>query len=233
VPLAGEKAPALALTDVTYSYSECPALQEVGLRVESGECVALMGPSGCGKSTLLMVASGILAPDRGSVTVRGKSLSQLSRDGRATVRRLAIGLVFQFGELVSELSLRDNVALAAELAGSRRGVAVDQAQEVLASVGLGELGARFPGEVSGGQAQRVAVARALVHRPGLVLADEPTGALDSANASAVLDLLVALAGDIGAGVLIATHDPAVAARCSRVAQMSDGRIVVADATVAR
>jgi putative ABC transport system ATP-binding protein len=219
--------------DVTYSYSEYPALQEVRLRVESGECVALMGPSGCGKSTLLMVASGILAPDRGSVTVRGENLSRLSRDGRATVRRSAIGLVFQFGELVSELSLRDNVALAAELAGRRRGVAVAQAQEVLASVGLGEFGARFPGEVSGGQAQRVAVARALVHRPGLVLADEPTGALDSANAGAVLDLLVALAGDIGAGVLIATHDPVVAARCSRVVQMSDGRIVVVDATVAR
>jgi putative ABC transport system ATP-binding protein len=220
--------PALAVSDVTYSYGHSPALHAVRLRVEPGECVALMGPSGCGKSTLLLVAAGILAPDRGTVTVRGEAMSGLSGEGRAAVRRSGIGLVFQFGELVSELSLRDNVALAAELAGTRRRQAVAQAQGLLAAVGLEQLADRLPGEVSGGQAQRAAVARALVHGPGLVLADEPTGALDSANARAVLDLLVRLAGEFGAGVLIATHDQTVAERCTRVVRMADGRTLAPD-----
>lgn len=223
--MSGPVVPALAVTDVVYAYGENPALHGVGLRVGPGECVALMGPSGCGKSTLLLIAAGILAPDGGAVAVRGEELSALSADDRAAVRRRGIGLVFQFGELVAELSLRDNVALAAELAGIRRRQAVAQAQALLDAVGLGRLGDRLPGQVSGGQAQRAAVARALVHQPGLVLADEPTGALDSANAEAILGLLVDLAGELGAGVLIATHDPAVAERCTRVVRMRDGQMV--------
>lgn len=221
----------MTLTDLVYSYGENPVLHGVHLQVEPGECVALMGPSGCGKSTLLLLAAGILAPDGGDIAVRGEELSGLSADGRAAVRRRGVGLVFQFGELVAELSLRDNVALAAELAGIRRRTAVAQAQDLLDAVGLGRLGDRLPGQVSGGQAQRAAVARALVHRPGLVLADEPTGALDSANAEAILGLLVDLAGELGAGVLIATHDPTVAQQCTRVVRMRDGRMLATDATV--
>ncbi|KHL19353.1 UNVERIFIED_CONTAM: hypothetical protein LK11_02710 [Mumia flava] len=214
----------MAVTDVHHQYTSEPVLRGIDLAVAPGERVALMGPSGCGKSTLLLVAAGILVPTAGSVSVCGELISGLGSDERAAVRRRRVGFVFQFGELVAELSLRDNVALAAELAGAPRREALRDADGILDRVGLLALGRRKPGEVSGGQAQRSAVARALVHRPSLVLADEPTGALDRENAAAVLDLMVELVAERDAALLVATHDDATADRCDRVVGIIDGAV---------
>jgi putative ABC transport system ATP-binding protein len=188
-----------------------------------------MGPSGCGKSTLLLVAAGILVPGSGSVVVAGQEMPGDSVDGRAALRRHQIGMVFQFGDLISELSLRENVALAAELSGARRRAALRAADALLDRVGLGALAGRSPSRVSGGQAQRAAVARAVVHHPAVILADEPTGALDTENAEQVMTLLLDVARELGAGVLIATHDDRVAGRCGRVVRLQDGSEVRAGA----
>ncbi|PJJ58028.1 putative ABC transport system ATP-binding protein [Mumia flava] len=223
-PAAPAGSTCLAVTDVHHQYTSEPVLRGIDLAVAPGERVALMGPSGCGKSTLLLVAAGILVPTAGSVSVCGELISGLGSDERAAVRRRRVGFVFQFGELVAELSLRDNVALAAELAGAPRREALRDADGILDRVGLLALGRRKPGEVSGGQAQRSAVARALVHRPSLVLADEPTGALDRENAAAVLDLMVELVAERDAALLVATHDDATADRCDRVVGIIDGAV---------
>lgn len=214
----------LAVAGLSYQYAAEPVLGGVDLHVGSGEAVAVMGPSGCGKSTLLLLAAGILAPADGSVTVAGEPLGTSPAE-RAAARRTRLGLVFQFGELIAELTLLDNVALAAELAGIRRGVALTEARDLLDRVGLADLSGRKPAEVSGGQAQRCAIARALVHRPAVVLADEPTGALDQANAAVVLDLMLEVTRERGAAILLATHDPTVAAACDRVVRMRDGAVI--------
>lgn len=216
--------PHVGLTGVKFAYGLTPVLHGIDLEVSRGECVALMGASGSGKSTILLLAAGILVPNAGSVVVGGRDLGKLPPESRATFRRTQVGLVFQFGELIAELSLRDNVALAAELAGQRRRMALSAADGLLARVGLEGFGDRLPGQVSGGQAQRAAVARALVHNPDIVIADEPTGALDSSTAASVLSLLLELATERGALVLVATHDPVVAARCHRVVTIRDGLV---------
>lgn len=212
----------LELDDVTYSYSSTLVVSRVGLSVSRGECVALTGPSGCGKSTVLLLAAGILAAAEGKVISNGVDLTSAPREVRASCRRRQVGMVFQFGELISELTLVDNVALSCELAGMSRRSAVSRAREVLESVGLAGLERRKPGEVSGGQAQRAAVARAVAHSPALILADEPTGALDQPNGRAVLDVLLEAARAHDAGLLLVTHDDAVARACDAVLRMDDG-----------
>ncbi|MDR2567324.1 MAG: ABC transporter ATP-binding protein [Bifidobacteriaceae bacterium] len=216
----------LRIEDAWYSYGDDAdhALSGVSLRLAQGDRVALIGPSGCGKTTLLYLAAGLLKPSRGTVASCGLPVSELSPDERSRHRRQNVGFVFQFGELIAELSLRDNVALGGELAGLKRGVALTRADDLLEQVGLSGLAHRKPGAVSGGQAQRCALARAFCHRPALILADEPTGSLDQANARAATRLIGELADQRGATVLLVTHDRAVAESCHQVIGMIDGRI---------
>lgn len=222
----GELGAALQLRAVSKRYHQgatsVVALDGVDLVVRPGELVGLVGRSGSGKSTLLHVAGGLDRPDAGEVTVGGVALGACSRSQLARLRRRRIGFVFQFFQLVAGLTVRENVALPLALDGRRdHDGAVDA---LLHAVGLGEVAHRLPGELSGGQMQRVAVARALVGGPALVLADEPTGNLDSASADAVLSLLVDQARHRGAALVLATHDAAAVARMDRVVTMRDGRL---------
>ncbi|GAA3592457.1 ABC transporter ATP-binding protein [Agrococcus terreus] len=192
---------------------------------EGPEAVAIMGPSGSGKSTLLHVLAGIVAPVDGRVAWRGRDLATMRDGERTRLRRSDFGFVFQSGQLLPELPAVENVALPLLLAGQSRGRAEAQAAELLVRLGLGGMESRRPGELSGGQAQRVAIARALVGSPGIVFADEPTGALDSATGTAVMSLLIGATLGHGASLVVVTHDPEVAAACSRIVRLQDGRIV--------
>jgi putative ABC transport system ATP-binding protein len=207
-----------------------PVLRGAVLEVAAGEVVAVRGRSGSGKSTLLLCLAGILVPQAGRVAVAGHDLTDLDDEGRSAVRRTSLGFVFQFGELVAELDLLGNVALPLELLGVRRSRARRHAAELLDELGIGDLAARRPSAVSGGQAQRAAVARALVHQPAVVLADEPTGSLDEENAATVLDALVGLAVRRSTALVLVTHDDRVADRASRSVTLVDG--AVADARYA-
>ena len=218
-------APGLVVSGLSHSYGVDPVIREVDLSLDAGSAVALMGPSGCGKTTLLLAAAGILVPTVGEINVGGADVPRGSADARAAFRRARIGLVFQFGELISELTLTENVALAAELAGVGRRQASREARDLLARVGLDEVHGHKPGSVSGGQAQRAAIARAIVHRPELVLADEPTGALDSESGDLVMGLLLELVREERVTLLVATHDDRVAHHCDRLVAMADGRLV--------
>ncbi|MEW2162464.1 ABC transporter ATP-binding protein [Streptomyces sp. NPDC007084] len=192
--------------------------------VGRGEVVAVTGQSGSGKSSLLYCLAGVLPVARGEVRFEGRALGELSDDEVSTLRRERFGFVFQYGELLPELTVEENTALPLRLAGRRKGPALAAAGEVLERLGLGGLRERRPSQVSGGQSQRVAVARALVHRPAVVFADEPTGSLDSANASAVLAEFLGLARSQGTAVVLVTHDPAVAAQADRRYSMADGAL---------
>jgi putative ABC transport system ATP-binding protein len=220
--------PLLELRGVHRSYGEgeahVVALAGVSLAVTAGELVAVMGPSGSGKSTLLHVAGGLDVPDAGTVHVDGLGLGVLDRTQLAAVRRRAVGYVFQELNLVSTLTLAENVALPLELDGLARGAARDQALAALDDVGVRAAADRFPDEVSGGQRQRVAIARALVGARRVPLADEPTGALDSVTAQEVMAVLRARV-DTGAAGLLVTHDPRMAAWADRVVFLHDGRLV--------
>ncbi len=200
------------------------ALDGVDLDVAEGELVAVMGPSGSGKSTLLQLAGGLDVPTAGTVEVRGRDLSGLSRSGRARIRRHAVGYVFQDFNLIASLTALENVALPRELDGVRTRRARSEARAALADVGLAELEHRFPGELSGGQQQRVAIARALVGPRSLVLADEPTGALDQATGTEIATVLRARC-DAGAAGLLVTHDARIASWADRVVLLEDGRVV--------
>jgi putative ABC transport system ATP-binding protein len=215
-----------------YAPEAPPALDGVDLVVARGEMVALMGPSGCGKSTLLHLAGLIDAPDAGSVFVEGSRTEALGDDARTLLRRERIGFVSQFFNLLPTLTAAENVALPLVL-GGRRGADVQQAvAATLEAVGLGALGDRYPHQLSGGQMQRVAIGRAIVHRPALLLADEPTGSLDSATGEAVLAIFRELNAREGQTIVLATHAPEAAAGCSRLVRLRDGR-VVSDEQVAR
>jgi putative ABC transport system ATP-binding protein len=193
--------------------------------------LAILGPSGSGKSTLLLCLAGILLPDSGEVRYRGRSLATVSDAVRTRLRRDEFGFVFQFGQLVPELTALDNVSLPLRLAGSRRREAVVKANQVLASLGVDDVGDKRAGEMSGGQAQRVAVARALVTGPRVIFADEPTGSLDSTNGELVMELLVSAARQQGTSVVLVTHEPQVAAYADREIVVRDGRIAHAAALV--
>jgi len=199
-------------------------LHDVNLAVGAGEFVALMGPSGCGKTTLLNLVGGMDRPSSGRVLVDGQDLAQLS-DGDLTVyRRDRVGSVFQFFNLLPTLSVLENVALPLLLAGQSGPEVMDRASDLLRDVGLGERGSDYPCQFSGGQMQRVAIARALVHQPQLILADEPTGNLDSTNGEKVLQLLSGLSRSNGVTVLLATHSRDAAASAQRVVEIRDGEI---------
>ncbi len=203
--------------------AETPALRGVDLDVDRGEWVAIMGPSGSGKSTLLQLLGGLDSADAGSIVVCGHDLSALSESRRARLRRRRVGYVFQFFNLLPELTVVENVALPVLLAGSSRRQARLRATGLLDALDVGDAGDRSPSQLSGGQQQRVALARALANRPGVLLADEPTGNLDSETARQVLGLL---RGEHRGGqtIVMVTHDPHVAAAASRVVVLQDGRI---------
>jgi putative ABC transport system ATP-binding protein len=206
------------------SYGDTPALDGCSLTVEAGERVAMMGPSGSGKSTLLHCLAGVLRPDAGTVVFDGVDVSSLSESRRSRLRLERMGVVFQFGDLVPELSLAENVMLPAQLLGMPSAEARSRALSLLDELGVAEVADRRAGTVSGGQAQRAAVARAIVHEPPVIFADEPTGSLDTVNAELVLDALVELAGRAGAALLVVTHDHQVAAHLDRLVTMRDGRV---------
>ena len=199
------------------------ALRGVDLVVEHGELVALMGPSGCGKSTLLHVLAGLERADEGSIELAGVRLEGLGAAALARLRRRHVGMVFQFFHLIEHLTALENVALAALIGGARQQAALERARELLDRLGMLERAVELPARLSGGQRQRVAIARALANRPTLLLADEPTGALDSVGAAEVLDLFRQL-NNRGQTILMVTHSAEVATAASRVVRMRDGRI---------
>jgi putative ABC transport system ATP-binding protein len=212
----------LSATGVDLSYGRQLAVRDAHLSVARGEIAAITGQSGSGKSSLLYCLAGVLPVARGQVRFDGRALGDLSDDEISTLRRERFGFVFQYGELLPELTIEENTALPLRLAGQRKRPALAAASEVLGRLGLAELRERRPSQVSGGQSQRVAVARALVHRPAVVFADEPTGSLDSANASAVLKEFLGLARSQGTAVVLVTHDSAVAAQADSHYTMADG-----------
>ena len=217
-------APILTADSLHLRFGETTALDSASLQVHAGEVVALMGPSGSGKSTLLHCLAGILTPDSGDVTYDGRLLSQMSDVERSTLRREEFGFVFQFGQLVPELTCLENVALPLRLAGASRRDAERAAGEWLQRLEVADVAGKRPGQASGGHGQRVAVARALVASPRGVFADEPTGALDSLNGERVMQLLIAAARDTGAAVVLVTHEARVAAYSDREAVVRDGRV---------
>ena len=209
--------------DVVLSFGETPALRGADLAVAEGELLAIMGPSGSGKSTLLHCLAGILLPDRGEIHFDGRRVDRLGETERSRLRRDRFGFVFQFGQLVPELTAQENVALPLLLNGVRRAAAVTEARTWFGRLGLDGLEERRSGELSGGQAQRVALARGLVARPRVLFADEPTGALDSLTGEHVMDLLVSAAREQGTTVLLVTHEPRVAAYADREVVVRDGK----------
>ena len=222
-PLPAPAEPLVELRAVTHSYARTPALREVSLRVDAGEVVALTGPSGSGKSTVLHVAAGLLRPQAGRARLLGHDLGELDDAGAARLRRRDVGIVLQYGQLVPDLPLLDNVALPLLLDGAGLEAGRSAAREALHRVGLEGQEAATTAEVSGGQAQRAAVARALVTAPRLLVADEPVASLDPAGAREVLDLLLGVART-GGGVLLVTHDNLTAARADREVRLRAGAV---------
>jgi putative ABC transport system ATP-binding protein len=200
------------------------ALRGVDLTMAPGEFVAVMGPSGCGKSTLLNLVAGLDTPSEGEIVLAGESLNGKDENDLARMRRKHIGIVFQFFNLLEGMSVMENVALPAVVAGTPRKQAETRARDLLDLLGLGDKAAKAPGVLSGGQRQRLAIARALANQPTLVLADEPTGALDSDGGAEVMELFRRLHQD-GQSILLVTHDDEVAAAADRVVQMRDGKVM--------
>ncbi|MFF1542551.1 ABC transporter ATP-binding protein [Streptomyces sp. NPDC058291] len=205
-------------------YGETLAVRNADISLGRGEVVAITGQSGSGKSSLLYCLAGVLPVTRGQVCFAGRSLGDLDDEELSAIRREQFGFVFQYGELLPELTIEENAALPLRLAGQRKAQALTAAAEVLDRLGLAQLRERRPSQVSGGQCQRVAVARALVHKPAVVFADEPTGSLDSVNSTAVLEEFLGLARSQGTAVVLVTHDPQVAARADIRYTMSDGEL---------
>ena len=220
--------PAVELSRVIKAYREGDGervvLREVDLRVTAGEIVVLLGRSGSGKSTLLNLVSGIDRPTAGTVRVEGVDVAALSETARTRLRRRRIGFIFQFFNLIPTLTVEENLRLPLELNGVDGDAGRRRARELLGEVGLADRAASFPDRLSGGEQQRVAVARALAHGPALVLADEPTGNLDAESARQVLDLLAGLVRRSGKTVIAASHSEEVAALADRVLTLADGRL---------
>lgn len=210
---------------VHQSYGRTLALAGASLQVAAGERVAVTGPSGSGKSTLLLALAGVLRPQSGTVEVVGHALHTLDDSARTRLRRREIGLVLQFGQLVPELTAVQNVAFPLLLEGSERGAAEATARHWLDRLGVADLAGERPGALSGGEQQRVAIARALVTSPQLVLADEPTAALDTVTAEEVLDVVRTATAETGAALVVVTHDNRVAAALDREVVLRDGRVV--------
>ena len=224
---------ALSIRDVSRRYhlgkdNYIDALRGVSLDVEAGDMVAIMGPSGSGKSTLMHVAGGLDVPDSGEVWLGDTRIDATGDRRLASIRSQHIGFVFQGFNLLSTLTALENVALAGEYAGLTRRASTQRARELLGRLGLGERLRHKPAELSGGEQQRVAVARALVNEPSVLMADEPTGNLDSVNSADIIDLLSQINRETGMTLLLVTHDPEVAAACHQRIAMRDGRVVDAE-----
>jgi putative ABC transport system ATP-binding protein len=214
------------LSDVSKQYEDgkSPAVAHVTLDVGQGEAVALMGPSGSGKSTLLNLIAGLDRPTSGTIRVGGQQVSELSETSLARFRRRQTGIIFQFFNLLDDMTVADNVLLPAQLAGVPAAKARERLDELLASLRIAQHKNAYPARLSGGERQRVAIARALVNRPPLLLADEPTGALDTATGEEIGELLLDLNAS-GQTLILVTHDPALAARyAKRVIRMVDGQV---------
>jgi len=220
---------AVELIDVVKSFgsgsAEVRALSGVSLRIEPGEFVAVMGPSGCGKSTLLHLAGAMEDPSAGRVLVQGRDLGDLNVTERATLRRTSVGYVFQRLNLLASLTAMENVALPLELDGIGVREARGRAKDALAAVGIAESLDRYPDDFSGGQQQRIAIARAIVGQRAVLLADEPTGSLDTISGDGIIELLAGLPARFGTAVVLVTHEPRFASWSDRVVFLRDGRVV--------
>jgi len=224
-PFPGSSSYLIEARDVHMSFGQTAALTGATLTAASGEIVAVMGPSGSGKSTLLHCLAGIFTPDSGEIWFDGQRLDSLSDTRRTELRRTAFGFVFQFGQLVPELTVSDNIALPLLLNRAGRKAAYARAEAWLPRLGIEGLGRRRTGELSGGQAQRVALARALVAQPKVLFADEPTGSLDTLTGELVMELLVSAAREESATVVVVTHDSRVAAYADRQVLVRDGKVI--------
>ena len=224
---AASPAPVLALEDVTLTLPSAAGpvniLRGVDLTVAAGERLAVIGPSGSGKSSLIAVGAGLEQPTSGVVKLFGQDLAKLDEDGRAKLRRGRAALVFQSFHLLPNMTAEENVATPLEIAGARD--ALTTARQWLDRVGLPHRLTHYPHQLSGGEQQRVALARALAARPALLFADEPTGNLDSKTAAVVADLMFDLVAEVGAALVMVTHDPVLAERADRIVRMADGQIV--------
>ena len=217
--------------DIVLSFGETPALRGANVSVKRGEILAVMGPSGSGKSTLLHCLAGILVPGSGEVWFGGRRVDTMREQQRSTLRRDHFGFIFQFGQLVPELSAEENVALPLLLGGMHREQAMREARAWFGRLDLSGLERHRSGEMSGGQAQRVALARGLVAHPEVLFADEPTGSLDSLNGELVLELLTKAAREQGTTVILVTHEPRVAAYADREVIVRDGKVTSANQVV--
>ena len=219
----------IRVTELEHSFVEgegrVHALRGVSFDCKAGEVTAVVGPSGCGKSTLLYLLGLLDRPDRGEIYLREKSVAKASDKTRTYLRNQEIGFVFQFHFLIKELTVCENAALPLRKAGVPQNDANKRAKDVLRKLGLEDKLNRFANKLSGGEQQRVAIARALVHSPALLLADEPTGNLDSANSEKVFELLLQFARDEGIAVILVTHNTEIAEKCDRILRMRDGRLV--------
>ena len=207
----------------SHEQAQLTVLDGINLSVADGETLAIVGPSGSGKTTLLILLAGLEQPQCGEIRLDGIQLNPLDADGLADLRRDKMGIIFQSFHLVQSLTALGNVALPLEIAGKQN--ALQRAREMLDKVGLAERCNHYPAQMSGGEQQRVAIARALVHAPRLVLADEPTGNLDTASGARIIDLLFELNADLGSTLVLVTHDDEVARRCQRVVHLHQGRLV--------
>ena len=227
VKLDGSASPLLDIQQLSLSYvladSRLEVLRGVDLSLEAGETVAILGPSGSGKTTLLLLLAGLEQASGGRILFEDADLGRLDADALADLRRDRLGIVFQSFHLVPSLTALGNVMLPLEIAGHDK--ARETAIAILDRVGLGERSSHYPSQLSGGEQQRVAIARALVHRPRLLLADEPTGNLDADTGARVIELLFGLNQETGSTMILVTHDKAIAARCGRVLRLRDGRLV--------
>ncbi|MDJ0807404.1 MAG: ABC transporter ATP-binding protein [Gammaproteobacteria bacterium] len=220
--------PAVTLTNLSRSYREGyrdhRVLDHAELRIERGESVALLGRSGSGKSTLLNLIAGIDRPDKGEIRIDGESITRLEEPALTLLRRRRIGFVYQFFNLIPTLTTRENIALPLELNHCAKAMMTDKVQQMLEAVDLSRRGDAYPEQLSGGEQQRVAIARALVHRPALLLADEPTGNLDQAAGKNVLGLMTTLAREEQSSLLLVTHSLAVARYADRILTLEEGRL---------
>lgn len=213
----------IELTNINKSFGALDVLSDVTLRVEQGEIVALMGPSGAGKTTLLQIAGTLLTPDAGRIVYDGVDVTHLSDRQLSRFRNANIGFVFQFHQLLAEFTACENVALAAMIGGISKRKAMNEAYALLTVFDLEARAGHKPSQMSGGECQRTAIARALINKPQVVFADEPTGSLDSRNRKEICDLILSTRRDLGQTFVIATHDMEVASIADRIVTMADGR----------